>query len=150
VPRDGPSAHDGPVTDPPEIPCVGAIVHDARGRLLVVRRANPPGRGLWSVPGGRVEPGEADGEAVVREVAEETGLQVAVVRFVGSVRRPAPAGGTFVICDYLARCDGEGIARPVAGDDAQDARWVTRADLVELPLVDGLFESLSQWAVLPD
>jgi len=138
------------VTDPPEILCVGAVVHDARGRLLLVRRGNPPGRGLWSVPGGRVEPGEADRDAVVREVAEETGLQVAVVRFAGSVRRPAPGEATFLIRDYVARLDGHGPDQPVAGDDAQDARWVSRAELAHLPLVDGLVEALSGWAVLPD
>jgi ADP-ribose pyrophosphatase YjhB (NUDIX family) len=137
------------VTQLPEIPCVGAIVHDARGRLLVVRRANPPGRGRWSVPGGRVEPGEADRDAVVREVAEETGLQVVLVRLVGSVRRPAPGGGTFTIRDYLARLEG-GTDQPIAGDDARDARWVTRAELAHLPVVDGLVEALSDWAVLPD
>lgn len=139
-----------PVTDLPDVPCVGAVVHDARGRLLLVRRANPPGRGLWSVPGGRVEPGEADVDAVVREVAEETGLRVAVVRFAGSVRRPAPGAGTFDIRDYVARLDGCGSDQPVAGDDAQEARWVTRAELAHLPLVDGLVEALSQWGVLPD
>ena len=40
------------------VPCVGGLTYDDEGRLLVVQRANEPGRGLWSVPGGRVEPGE--------------------------------------------------------------------------------------------
>ena len=66
------------------IRCVGALVHDSNGRLLLVRRANPPGEGMWSIPGGRVEPGETDEAAVTREVAEETGLSVTVGRLVGN------------------------------------------------------------------
>ena len=66
------------------IRCVGGIVHDAQGRLLLIKRANEPGRGRWSLPGGRVEPGETDAEAVVREVREETGLEVT----------PGPLAGT--------------------------------------------------------
>ena len=62
----------------PRVPCVGALVHDDEGRLLVVRRRNEPGAGRWSVPGGRVEPGESDLTAVRREVLEETGLHVTV------------------------------------------------------------------------
>jgi ADP-ribose pyrophosphatase YjhB (NUDIX family) len=57
------------------VDCVGGIVVDERGRLLLVRRGTEPGRGLWSVPGGRVEPGESDAEATAREVLEETGLR---------------------------------------------------------------------------
>ena len=49
---------------------VGGVVHDAAGRLLVVRRGRPPHAGLWSIPGGRVEPGEDDATAVARELAE--------------------------------------------------------------------------------
>ncbi|MGI8799897.1 MAG: NUDIX hydrolase, partial [Pseudonocardia sp.] len=62
------------------VACVGAIVRDAAGRLLLVQRVNEPGAGRWSLPGGRVEPGETDQDAVVREVAEETGLQVRTTR----------------------------------------------------------------------
>src|SRR4051812_45185259 len=58
----------------PVVACVGAVVTDGHGRLLVVRRANDPSAGLWSVPGGKVEPGEDDAAAVVREAYEETGL----------------------------------------------------------------------------
>ncbi|MBA2553039.1 MAG: NUDIX domain-containing protein, partial [Geodermatophilaceae bacterium] len=56
------------------IPCVGAIVYDEAGRLLLIRRGQPPHAGSWSLPGGRIEAGETPRQAVVREAAEETGL----------------------------------------------------------------------------
>jgi 8-oxo-dGTP diphosphatase len=136
--------------DVPLIPCVGGVVHDERGRLLVVRRGHEPGRGRWSVPGGRMEQGESDEVAVLREVAEETGLEAEVLRHVGSVRRPAPGGGTFEIRDYLLRPRQVPVPAPVPGDDADEARWVTRAELESLPLVEGLLDALTDWAVLPD
>ena len=74
------------------IPCVGAVIKDDQGRLLLVKRGHEPGAGLWSVPGGRVEPGETDSEALVREMREETGLTVQAGPLLGSVRRPAPGG----------------------------------------------------------
>jgi NADH pyrophosphatase NudC (nudix superfamily) len=61
-----------------EVPCVGGLGYDADRRLLLVRRRDESGRGLWSVRGGRVEPGESDAAAVVREMAKETGLVHAV------------------------------------------------------------------------
>src|SRR5215468_9537567 len=73
--------------DQRRVDCVGALVYDEQHRLLVVRRAHEPGRGLWSIPGGRVEPGEDDPAAVIREVAEETGLTVEVGAMVGEVER---------------------------------------------------------------
>ena len=129
-----------------EVPCVGALVRGDAGRLLLVRRRNPPGAGLWSVPGGRVEPGEDDAAAVVREVAEETGLDVVPGPLVGTVRRDAPDGSVYVIRDYDCRVSGGLLA---AGDDATDARWATRADLEELPLVPELLATLTAWGALP-
>ena len=60
----------------PVVPCVGAVIHDPAGRLLLIRRGHDPHRGLWSLPGGRIEAGESPEQAVVREVREETGLEV--------------------------------------------------------------------------
>lgn len=125
--------------------CVGGIVRDGRGRLLLVRRGRPPGAGLWSVPGGRVEPGEDDAAALVRELKEETGLDVVAGALAGSVDRPGPGGVVYEIHDYEARAVG-GVLR--AGDDAADARWVTAAELRELPLTDGLVEALESWGLL--
>ncbi|WP_433174643.1 NUDIX hydrolase [Actinoallomurus sp. CA-150999] len=126
--------------------CVGAIVHDADGRLLVIQRGHPPGEGLWSLPGGRVEPGETDAAAVVREIAEETGLQVEPGPLIGSVDRPAPGGVTYDIRDYAATVTG-GVLR--AGDDARAARWVDAEELAALPTTTGLLETLASWGALP-
>lgn len=130
-----------------EVPCVGAIVHDDAGRLLLVRRRNPPSAGLWSLPGGRVEPGEGDADAVVRELAEETGLDVEPQALVGVVRRPAPDGSTYVIRDYACAVRGGTL---VAADDALDVTWASRADLDALALVPLLRDVLQEWGELPD
>jgi ADP-ribose pyrophosphatase YjhB (NUDIX family) len=125
----------------PGVPCVGALAYDADHRLLLIRRRNDPGRGLWSVPGGRVEPDESDAEAVVREMAEETGLVVEPGALVGTVRR-----GPYVIADY--RCAVVG-GRLCAGDDATEARWCDAAALADLPLVPLLYDTLREWDALP-
>jgi 8-oxo-dGTP diphosphatase len=100
---------------------------------------------MWSIPGGRVEPGEADETAVTRELVEETGLSVTVGRLVGHVERPAP-NGVFLIFDYECQVTS-GVLR--AGDDASDVAWVDSATLDTLPTTDGLVEALSEWNCLP-
>jgi 8-oxo-dGTP diphosphatase len=124
-----------------DVPCVGGLAYDPDGRLLLILRANEPGRGRWSIPGGRVEPGEDDPAALVREMREETGLDVTVGELVGRVRR-----GPYVISDYACTVTG-GTLR--AGDDALDARWCGVTDLGELPLVDELLVTLREWDALP-
>ena len=127
------------------IPCVGAVIKDGQGRLLLIKRGHAPAAGLWSLPGGRIEPGETDAEALVREMREETGLVIEAGQLIGTVRRPAQDGGDFDIRDYAATVIG-GTLRP--GDDAADARWVDASELAALPLTGGLAETLTGWGVL--
>lgn len=149
-----------------DVPCVGGIITDPAGRLLLVRRAHDPEAGRWSLPGGKVEPGESVRAATAREVAEETGLEVVVGEEVGHVRRPAPDGRTFAIHDFRCRLAGASGpdasgpdasgpgAVPRAGDDAADARWVDGAAYAALDaageLVTGLTTVLRGWNCLPD
>jgi 8-oxo-dGTP diphosphatase len=121
----------------PEL-CVGAVIVDA-DRLLLIRRGRPPAQGRWSLPGGRVEHGETVAEAVLREVAEETGLHAVCGDLVGWVERIGP-GYHFVILDFGATVDEPGRLRP--GDDAADAAWVPRTEVTDLELVDGLADFL--------
>ena len=127
------------------IPCVGAVVTDGRGRLLMIKRGHEPGAGLWSIPGGRIEPGETDAEALAREMLEETGLVVEVGSLIGSVQRPGLDGSVIDIRDYAATVTG-GTLRP--GDDAADARWVDLADMGSLEITEGLIEALTSWGIL--
>jgi 8-oxo-dGTP diphosphatase len=127
------------------IRCVGAIIIDDEGRLLLIKRGHDPEAGRWSLPGGRIEAGETDEQAVVREIAEETGLRVAVGRLVGAVERPGGDGAVIDIRDYAATVTGGTLA---SGDDAADARWVSPAGLGDLRLTSGLAETLRAWQVI--
>jgi 8-oxo-dGTP diphosphatase len=137
----------GPPSDVPLVPCVGAVVHDGTGRLLLIRRGHDPHRGCWSLPGGRVEAGESVEQAVEREVLEETGLTVRAGAPVGRILIPAGAV-TYDVLDL--RCElAEPGGQPVAGDDADDARFVDPAALAQLTCTPRLVETLQEWGVLP-
>lgn len=99
------------------------------GAALLVQRANPPSAGAWALPGGRVEPTETLEAALRREVLEETGLEVAPVRFLGVVERADPDTATrWIITAFEAEpTSSSDVLR--ASDDALDARWWPVADL---------------------
>jgi 8-oxo-dGTP diphosphatase len=132
------------------VPAVGAVVRDDHDRLLLVRRGQEPGLGRWSLPGGRVEPGESARDAVVREVDEETGLRVVVTGLAGNVERPGPGGVLYEIEDFYARVEPGTDPRALqAGDDATDAAWFSSRRLDEVDCVEGLVDALTSWGVLP-
>ena len=107
-----------PMTAP--VAAVGVIC--LRGdQVLLIRRGQPPRLGEWSLPGGRVEPGETLRDAALRELAEETGVEADLGPLVDVVDGIFPESGRhYVLIDFAARwLSGE----PVAGDDAADARF---------------------------
>ncbi len=129
----------------PEL-CVGAVVVDA-DRLLLVQRGHEPGRGLWSVPGGRVERGESLTSAVERELAEETGLVGRCGPLVGWLERIGD-DFHFVIFDFEVEVD-PGL-EPVAGDDAAAAMFVPLDMVRSLPLASGVEAFLVEHGILDD
>ena len=130
----------------PEL-CVGAIaVID--GRLLLIRRGHGPAAGEWSVPGGRVEGGETLAESVVREVAEETGLEAVCDDLAGWVERIGD-GHHFVIFDFLVTVLDDPETGLRAGGDATEAAWVPLDEVAHLRLGDGLAEFLHDHGIVP-
>lgn len=124
---------------------VGAIVVED-DRILLIRRGKEPGRGIWSIPGGRVKIGETARDAVLREVWEETGLRVKVLDFIEALdiifRHPSNTGDLrlsedgrvkyhYVVLDYLAVPEG---GRLEASSDAVEARYFTPGEIDDLSL----------------
>ena len=128
------------------IPCVGAVIFDSDERICLVRRANEPARGMWSFPGGRVEPDEGAQDAIIREVMEETGLHVTIDRELGPALRPAPEGGTFNIREFLMHTRDRLPVRP--GDDATDAGFFSLDEIRELQTSPGLLDYMRENGLL--
>ena len=111
------------------VPAAGVVC--LRGdAVLLIRRGRPPRLGEWSLPGGRIEPGERAADAALRELAEETGVTAELIGLIDVVDGLFPAEGRhYVLIDYLALWrEGE----PVAGDDAVEAAFHPIADIDRL------------------
>lgn len=135
--------------EPIPVCAVGAIVLE-KGELLLVRRDTEPAKGLWTLPGGRLEWGESLREAAVREVREETGIDVDLEAVAGIAERIVPDDGGevvyhYVIVDFWARPRSR---ETKAGDDAAEVRWAAVGNLHEMHLTPGLFEFLQDRGAL--
>jgi len=126
------------------VPAVGAVIVDAHGRLLLVRRAHPPSLGLWSLPGGRLEPGETPEQGCTREVLEETGLLVTADERLERL----DVDGDVVVYDVVDfRCTVVG-GQLRAGDDAAEVRWVALTSVADWPTSPGLAAALIRWELI--
>lgn len=124
--------------------CVSAVAVDD-DRLLLVRRGRGPAQGEWAVPGGRVQPGETLAEAVVRELAEETGIEGVCGALIDWVERVGAEDHFVIFAFAVAVMEAP---PPVAGSDAAEAAWVPLGQVGDLSLVDGLAELLHAHGIL--
>lgn len=120
------------------IPGVGALIID-HDRILLVERGREPLKGYWSLPGGAVETGERLEEALRREVREETGLEIAIIRMIEVFERimPGDNGATeyhYILLDYICRPTGGTLC---ASDDASRAEWFTEDEVAGLKITEG-------------
>jgi ADP-ribose pyrophosphatase YjhB (NUDIX family) len=124
--------------DRPILAVSAAIIRD--GRVLVAKRNRGPTYGLWTLPGGVVEAGETLGEALVREIAEETGMVIEPVVLAGhreAMQRDqhGKVERHFVILCFAARwIKGE----PVLNEELAEAKWLRPAEIVALKTTEGL------------
>jgi ADP-ribose pyrophosphatase YjhB (NUDIX family) len=124
----------------PYLAVSAAVFRD--GRVLIVRRVRPPAHGFYTLPGGGVELGETLEQAIIREVREETGLEIAPLALVGfreAIARDA-AGDIerhFVILPFAARWVGGEIALSA---ELAEAHWRKPDELAGLKTTDGLAE----------
>ena len=130
---------------------VGAIILDGN-RVLLVRRANAPLKGVWSIPGGRLELGETLTEGLRREIREETGLRIEILDQVEVFERimrdnDGRVQYHYVLVDYLCEPAG-GVLR--AADDADDARWVEQDEMAELTMTEGTLAVINKAFQLRD
>lgn len=122
---------------------VGLVVWRA-DEVLLIRRANPPYQGCWSIPGGKVEYGETLHEAALRELQEETGIHAEIEGLI-DVFESITEHGHYVMADYLARwTEGE----PLAADDAQEAKFFPFGQALEQVSWDATRTALAQSATL--
>ncbi len=119
------------------VPSVVAVIVDDAENVVLTRRAVPPFRGLWVMPGGKIDLGEPIARAVAREVREEVGMEVQVGRLVDVFEHLTPGTDNdhFVILYYRCRPSTRDLVPNAA--EVAEARWVPRADLPSYPVADG-------------
>ena len=130
-----------------EFPVIGVgavVIH--KNKILLVKRKNPPSIGLWTIPGGKVKPGEKMKAAVKRETLEETGItincgEIIHVFEVIEYEKPDNLKFHYIIIDYLAEYLSGSV---MPGDDADDAGWFSAQELTSMRLNKEMIKLLKE------
>ena len=122
---------------------VGGVLLNNRQEVLLIKRNQAPAQGLWSIPGGRLEPGESMVDACRREFKEETNLGVEVNHIVAVVERKLECFH-YVIIDFSVQLTDETDSTPIANSDVSEAKWISLDDLGQYDLVVGLAEIIKR------
>jgi ADP-ribose pyrophosphatase YjhB (NUDIX family) len=128
---------------------VGGVLFNSHRQVLLIKRNQAPAMGLWSIPGGKLEPGESLVESCRREFQEETGLEVKIKSIVAVVDRRIE-GFHYVIVDFLAELLDVNHFIPVAQSDVSEAKWIGLDEISQYPLVNGLAEIITRAYKLND
>jgi ADP-ribose pyrophosphatase YjhB (NUDIX family) len=130
----------------PQLAVSAAIFRD--DRVLLVRRARSPGKGFYSLPGGRVEFGESLHTALHREVDEETAIKIDIIGLAGWREvLPSPSGGGhYLIMSFAARWKA---LEPVLNDEHDDFKWLKPDEFGDLKITGGLQEVIeAAWRII--
>ena len=132
----------------PRAAASAAVFQD--GMVLLARRAKPPLAGIWSLPGGHIEPGEKAREAAMRELHEETGVKADLMGIVDVkdviLRRDDGSLRAHYVITAFYGVWLSGTARPQS--DAQDVEWVDLPALADRPLTEGTIDIIMRAARL--
>jgi 8-oxo-dGTP diphosphatase len=102
--------------------------------VLMIKRKNPPFAGHWALPGGFIDPGETPKQAAIRELVEETGLEVSALNFVGEYKTPGRDPRMENVWSYAFSLHVNAKESVQAGDDASQAEWIPIKQLNKLKL----------------
>ena len=128
------------------IVAASAVILNSEKKILIVRRAKSPGKGLWSLPGGAVKLGEKLEEALRREIQEECGISIEIKKLIGAFDRIFFDGQNkvkyhYVILDYLCFTDADKI---IPTSDVDDYAWITLKEIGNYEFTTGVKDFLME------
>lgn len=126
---------------------VGALIADKEGRLLIAVRANEPAKGTWDIPGGFVDPGESDEQALAREVKEEIGLDITSAEYFCSVPNFYEYKGvSYATVDLAYICNVQDASKAKAGEEVERIHFV-RPDEIDMNKfeLNSIREIVARW-----
>jgi len=128
------------------LPAVSGLILDSNNKILLIKRASPPAKNKWSLPGGAVDLGEELEKALYREILEECGIRIQIDRLFNAVSRIVKDKKNdiqyhYIILNYLCQYI-DGLVK--ADSDASAAQWFDIEEIEKLDLSEGIFDVIQK------